>query len=385
MSSLVKNLAVSLVSIIVTFILCEIGARFLVPPHRDIEVTVTARTNSTETQRSASDDSGSISPVLDWSGPHGIRLYPNITATIHHHTLSKQDVTLTINSLGLRSPELSKDKGDEFRILAMGDSITLGDYLAQSDTIPDRLQKNLSSINPHIVVANAGLPGACTSDEFYHYEEISDVVKPDIVLVGMYLNDAQNSEQFYAKKLAFPYSASRFLSFVSERLHFLNIQQSVQNVGIDPAWKETFRAGRDLKSGYMLDERNGFDFEIYNASEDFGLAWNGQAWNNLAAMIEIFSRAVRERHQKFLLYLLPVHMQVYSKEDVLSTYPQDQFHKMCQRFNLDCLDLLPKLRIEAKNISMRDMYYDHCHYKKAGNEIIARILNDWIKNYVPKT
>lgn len=384
MRNIFKNILISVLSLGVTFTLCEIGSRFMLPPAHDVEITVTPVQRSDAPARSLADDSGAIAPVIDWSGPHGVRLFPNVTATIHNHTLSKQDVILNINSLGLRGPELKPEKGDEFRILAIGDSITLGDYVAQDDTIPGILERSLRSLNPKTIVMNAGLPGANTSDEYYHYVELADTAKPDIVLLGMYLNDAQNSGEFYAKKLTFPFNKSRFLSFVAERINILNIQATVQNAALDPNWRESFRAGRNLTTGPMFEDRNAFDFEIYNAHQDFGLAWNEQAWKNLTEITDTFARSVKQHNQKLLVYYLPIHIQVFGKEESISRYPQEQFKKMCETLNLTCLDLLPQLREAAKDLSVHQMYYDHCHYRKEGNELIAKILTDWIKKDVSK-
>ena len=379
---MLRNILVICFGLVCALIICEVGVRLTVPPSKQIEATVEAKKESTNPTKEDSAE-GTIMPVMDWSGQHGVRLNPNMNVTIHGHPLSHEDVLLSTNSLGLRYRDLALEKGNEFRILNVGDSITLGDYVNESATIPYLLEKKLSEKNPHIAVINAGLPGASTFDEFYHYEEIASSVKPDIVLVAMYLNDAQNSEKFYAKKLSFPFSESRLLSFIAERLHYLDIKTSVVTEGIDPAWKETFRAGRALKSGYMLSDRDGFDFEIYNASEDFGLAWSQKAWENLTTITDTFARAVKENNQMFLVYLLPIHMQVYANDATLSIYPQEQFKKMCDTLHIRCFDTLPKLRTMAKNIPINEMYYDHCHYRKAGNDAVSQIVAEWVKEYVP--
>ena len=196
----------------------------------------------------------------------------------------------------------------------------------------------------------------------------------------MYLNDAQNSESFYATRLKFPYSYSRLLSFIAERLQILKIQTSPQNKDFDPNWREHFANGRNLFSGYMLESKNGFDYEIYNAHKDFGLAWNPQSWKNLEEITHTFSRAVKERGSKFMVFLLPIHAQVYGHKDIISTEPQVQFKQMCDKLNLTCLDMLPILRNHSKNLTINQMYYDHCHYTAAGNEIIANALADWMQD-----
>jgi lysophospholipase L1-like esterase len=360
-------------------VICEFAARFILPPTKDIQVSYTPRKSSTESTKQTKEDRGGIDAVLDWSGQNGIRLYPNVSALIHNHSLSKQDVLLETNNLGLRHPDLLAKTSDDFRILAMGDSITIADYVAANQTIPSFLQDKLNPINHKISVINAGLPGANTKDEFHHYLELADEVKPDIVLVQMYLNDAQNSESFYASKLKFPFSYSRLLSFIAERLQILKIQTSAQNQELDPNWRESFANGRKLSSGDMLTSKDGFDYEIYNAHKDFGLAWNPQSWKNLEEITDTFARATKERGSKFMIYLLPIHAQVYGDKNVISIEPQNQFKQMCNKLNLKCFDMLPVLQDAGKSIPMNQMYYDHCHYQAVGNRIIADALSSWIQ------
>jgi lysophospholipase L1-like esterase len=101
--------------------------------------------------------------VIDWSGKNGIRLHPNTKASIHNHTLSKIDVQINVNSLGLRGPDLGPKQDGEIRILAFGDSITFGDYMEEAETIPALLQKSLEARAKKVVVLNAALMSFITT------------------------------------------------------------------------------------------------------------------------------------------------------------------------------------------------------------------------------
>ena len=134
---------------------------------------------------------------------------------------------------------------------------------------------------------NAGLPGASTSNELYYYLEISDAVDPDLVLVGMYLNDSQKSGRFYARSLREPYASSRFLTLLANRVEALRLELWSDEIipEIDPGWREEFQGDRRLRSGDMWNDWDSFDFEIYNAHMDFGLAWNPQSWTILERIV----------------------------------------------------------------------------------------------------
>lgn len=393
MKNLLTNLAISFCSLLFVLTIAEVGTRWLTEPTMLVKVDAPVKefVNGPEVAVRGSD--GSIAKIINWegSGEKGVRLFPNTNAEIINHTLSRQDVRIRVNSYGLRGAPLADKQSGEFRILNLGDSITLGDYVNEEETIPYLLEDKLNRMNLAVgkqaSLLNAGLPGASTADEYQHYLELDSAVKPDLVLIAMYLNDAQESKKFYAKTLNFPFSKSRLLTWINTRFNLIDVDQlfsavSIQNVNED--WRENFAAGRTLRSGDMLRTRDGFDFEIYNAHRDFGLGWNPQGWEQLDKIMGTFSEIVKQRGQQFAIYLLPVHMQIYASDEVLSTYPQDRFRKICARYNLKCLDILPEMReqVVKSGVGIRELMYDHCHYKAVGNQMVSSIVSDWLGSEV---
>ena len=385
MKKLLQNLTIMLVSLAVTFGVCEIATRLLVPEQMSVKAVSAKKTFTDGPTKDVQGTDGTIMTVIDWSkaAEKGIRLYPNVNATIQQHMLSKQQVVLRINSYGMRGPQLGPKEPGEFRVLNLGDSITFGDYLDEAFTIPHLIQQKIGPQTSKVTILNAGLPGSNSADEYYHYLEIQDVVKPDLVLVGMYLNDAQESGKFYAKTLRFPFSQSRFLTWVVQRFQLVDSEKlfgGMRGKTVDESWREKFRNGRELKAGYMTERRDGFDFEIYNAHKDFGLAWNPEGWVQLRKIMGTFAQIVHQNGQEFAAYLFPVRMQIYANDEALSTMPQDSFTAMCKDIKIPCLDLLPLLReeVRSKNIKEQDLFYDHCHYRAAGNEIVADKIAAWL-------
>ena len=204
------------------------------------------------------------------------RLRPNSRGEIHNHSLTGRDVVIEVNSLGLRYAELGPKEPDEFRVLVLGDSITFCDFILESESWTRRMEALTAGRKKKIRFINAGLPGAGTAEELTLFKEIGSHVNADLVLVAMYLNDAQSGGLFFAKKLPDPWAKSRFFTWVSDRFQLLDTAffKNAMPGAIDPKWRETFRAGRKLKSGDMFTTPDGFDFEIYNAYMDFGLGWN---------------------------------------------------------------------------------------------------------------
>ncbi len=306
------NAALAAGSLLAGLVLCEIAARILLPAPQVVKIETVQAPDWSKFAPLKTTEEKSINSVILWGGKRGVRLRPNTVSTIHDHALSHLDVTIRVNSIGLRYDELGPKAPDEFRVLVLGDSITFDDFLPEEETWTRQMEALTRGRTKKIRFINAGLPGAGTLDEFWLFQEIKDLVSPDLVLVGMYLNDAQNASDFYMKSLGPPWNRSRFLVWVTARLHLLEkgwFRNSLPGA-IDPAWREDFAAGRKLRSGDMLHTRDGFDYEIYNAWDDFGLGWYPKAWVEIGKILESLQGAVRGQGAKLAVSLFPVHIQI---------------------------------------------------------------------------
>jgi len=105
------------------------------------------------------------------------------------------------NALGLRGREVPREPGaGTFRILAIGDSFTLGQGLGEDDTWPARLERLLAEgragagppgADAHPEVLNAGRAGndAWASADFLRETGLS--LHPRLVILQFYVNDVQ--------------------------------------------------------------------------------------------------------------------------------------------------------------------------------------------------
>jgi lysophospholipase L1-like esterase len=373
-------------SLLATLVAAELVARMVLPPQQLVEVEHVDALPAADGPVEEREQEQWIDVVIDSSGHYGQRLNPNMRAVIRNHILSKRDIVIETNSIGLRHPDLGDKRDDEFRILVLGDSITFGDYVPFEQTVTAQLEQQLAQRGRRATVINAGMPGVSTSGEFYLYLEIREAVDPDLVLLAMYLNDAQDAKRFRARALPRPYASSRFLSWAANRFEGVRLRlwKSVETEDIDPEWREEFRAGRHLRSGDMFHDQDGHDFEVYNAAMDFGLAWNPQAWEILTRETRVFALAADEAGHDFAVFLFPVHFQ--PKGTIEPAVPQQRFSTMCRVLGLTCLDLLPTLR-QSWQSGDQDLYFDHCHLTPNGNRIVAESLADWLvaRGMVPKT
>jgi lysophospholipase L1-like esterase len=102
-------------------------------------------------------------------------------------------VPVRTNSLGFRDTreyDLTK-RANVFRILVFGDSVTFGHGSVFEHTYPYLLERQLSAWRPDIdwQVWNLGIPGYNTSQELAQLLDLGPRYRPDLVIVGFFLND----------------------------------------------------------------------------------------------------------------------------------------------------------------------------------------------------
>jgi GDSL-like Lipase/Acylhydrolase family len=115
----------------------------------------------------------------------GWGMVPGQTHYTHHYEVR-------VNSFGLRGPEFEPRRDGEIRVLALGDSMTYGQGVADDETLPHYLETILQKRDPlrrPWTVVNAGHRGYNTSQEIALLMEFGEVLKPDVVVVLWYWND----------------------------------------------------------------------------------------------------------------------------------------------------------------------------------------------------
>jgi lysophospholipase L1-like esterase len=98
------------------------------------------------------------------------------------------------NSLGLRGPEVAREKPDgTFRVLCIGDSCTFGSGAAGDQTYPARTEQLLRARRPDrpIEVLNAGVPGFTSYQGMMYLRSEGLSLDPDVVVVALGFNDIQ--------------------------------------------------------------------------------------------------------------------------------------------------------------------------------------------------
>jgi lysophospholipase L1-like esterase len=95
---------------------------------------------------------------------------------------NRHNTSFTINSLGFRSAEFSKEKKNKFRILAIGASSTMGIESGDLDTWPAILESSLKKKGYDVEVINCGSSGSYVENHLAMlYRELLDY-SPDLII-----------------------------------------------------------------------------------------------------------------------------------------------------------------------------------------------------------
>jgi hypothetical protein len=186
-------------------------------------------------------------------------------------------VQVTINSLGMRGPELEPKATNEFRILSLGESSTFGIGVESDQTYSAVLQRllNQNASRQKFTVINAGVPAYSSFQSLKFLETRGLSLEPDLVLfyheVNDYLpsalRDSQTSNeigmtktdrQLYESRL---HSFTRYLSSCSALFEFLQRQWAlhrIKRLNAQPADNPVLEVGLpDLPLGQGVVAVNG--------------------------------------------------------------------------------------------------------------------------------
>jgi len=98
----------------------------------------------------------------------------------------RKEKKITINSLGYRGKEFKQEKGDQLRVLFIGDSCTYGYGVDNEYTIPRLVEKELCAEFPDIEVINAGFHGFTPQHYDLYLRMEGYALKPNVVIMVIY-------------------------------------------------------------------------------------------------------------------------------------------------------------------------------------------------------
>lgn len=361
-----KNLLKILLIILTTIILLVIALEIY---YRKTESYITKQT---ENRIQALDMIKHDPTMLRKDTPKGKRLIPNSHVIINHHYGSGRNIKIDINSNGFRDDELTTVKPDnEIRILFLGDSIVLGDFVNKEETFVEIAQTYLNNLtkNKKIEIINSGVTDIGIKEEIDILMEQGLSINPDYVILGFYLNDSRPPWGF-PDELGSRGWIRQHSVFAETIYKKMKLQKWIKEKGFDrTSWYED-----GFKSLNWMNDNAEFKKWADLAKMDWGAAWDDQSWVIVDRELDRL-KALSEKHGfKVAVICFPVTYQVYS--NILENSPQKTIEQKSAILNFKFLDLLPVLR---NNKHGSRLFFDHCHPTERAHQIIGKEIADFIR------
>lgn len=287
-----------------------------------------------------------------------------------------------INSFGFRGPEIPAQKpAGTIRIFFLGDSITLGGRLPEDATFASQVGKALGAVHStryEIINAGVGDVGLYEEEDTLKTQGIK--VQPDVVVLCWYLNDARppvgfpeevvynnwlirwfNNHPIFEKSYlaGFVYDTVR-KSLVAKHLY--------QNHRFE--WTQAYMANK------WVTDPNEFANVVHLARYDWGDAWNEKSMKWMEEKIRSLKEFSEGKGIRFVVVAMPEHAQVYAQfKSPIIDQPQNDLVAFAEKNGIKVLNLLSLLRQNAQ----QQLFYDNCHYTPHGNEVVAKLVLDFLQ------
>jgi lysophospholipase L1-like esterase len=315
-----------------------------------------------------------------WKGYYltGVKAYITTSATrgwanspsrVAEYGESEFRIEVTHNSLGFRGPEVAPNPPPNMRrVLVLGDSFAYGIGVADDETFSARL----AALDPRLEVLNSGVNGYGTGQELLLLREYAATLHPDLVLVAFFWNDVGNS---------FHRSFPRF-QLVDGSLVWPDplpaappMQPSARHPWLRHSYLFRFASDRLKLGRWWLTVA----FSIPTESSDFvAQSERDEAWQLMRALLAAVRDEARGVGARTAVLAIPDQVQV-ERARVIGLDPEDyeiqpRLGEICRELGIALIDPLPELRAAATSGGEPLYYPVDRHLKKAGHEIVARVL-----------
>jgi hypothetical protein len=237
-----------------------------------------------------------------------------------------QDITVDINSHGLRGAETTYEKpASTIRILNVGDSVAMGWGVREEATYGRRLESLLNqkaADEQHYEVINAAVPGWNLENELAYLQAEGLKYDPDLILLDLTIvNDIYGKSALLAQNRPAPIEWLRANTYFWP---FLTVQLR---------WLEARSQGRHRIDVIDPPSRPQSYFPQDPDAEQWTKLWN--------LVLEI-NRLAAAENVRVVLLLFPLEFQVL--DESYPTLPQEIFLARASEAGIPALDLLPAFR-----------------------------------------
>lgn len=270
------------------------------------------------------------------------------------------DIEIRINSHGLRDYEHSFEKDPlKLRILGLGDSIVFGAGVRYEDTYLRQLEKKLNAHNYNVEIIKAGVNSYEFDQQYTYFLEEGHKYHPDIVLVGVVLNDLKLSNISELSKSHGP-----------DKRFFLKLKSAMREncYTIRFFWRALSDIYRRI--GYQGKDYNRIYFEkVYHL-------WEGDHWQEYKNRLLNLRSYLSKNNTKLILVIFP-YTQQFKYSHNYGRMPQEKLIDFSNTVDISAIDLMPYL--DVKNYKDYYLESDNVHLNKDGYRIVSDIIYGELK------
>lgn len=282
-------------------------------------------------------------------------------------------VQVTINSKGLRGPEISYSRNASTpRLLYLGDSVTMGYGLSKYDqAYPFRIEALLEKrLGQDVETVNAGVNGYSSWQEHIFLEREGLKYRPDIVIVGFVLNDVTE-----------PLGLVRFggtgVGHQLDRSYFSVdnwLQHNIALYWLTSRLNARIRFGPDVQKGAVAHEL--VSVEALTRSPESPRVREG--WSLTLSSLEKLGALCASNGVPLAIVVFPFTFQF--QDPVRLAAPQQKLRAFCEAKRIPCLDLLPLLTdyLRSEQATPPSLFLDADHFSVRGSQVAAQLVVDWL-------
>jgi lysophospholipase L1-like esterase len=282
-------------------------------------------------------------------------------------------VRMRINAKGLRMPETSyaKPRGT-FRILFLGDSVTVGWGLEEEQTFPRQVAGALAERSGKPIEAiNAGVNGYSPWQEAIYLEKEGLRYEPDLVVLSFVLNDV--TERFTLERFGGSGVGRQLAGAITSPIDWIVDRTAVGHVAA--ALGARLRFGRDPRAGARRQELTEVSDLVFHPDRPDV----ERAWRITLGELARIADTCAARRIPLAIVVFPF---VFQLEDPAHRRaPQDRIEAFAAPRGVAVLDLLPVLgrRLAAEGRPAEDYFLDPDHPSPRGARAIGEILSAFLE------
>jgi len=296
--------------------------------------------------------------------------------TSYHIGVQSSNRKNPVNSRGFRGPEVALNKQKRTRIACIGSSTTYGDGLEYIETYPAILQKNLNRMfgDDHFEVINAGQSGLLLKQILPLTEHEVLPLNPDIYIF-MNINNNLDARGYWFIDVQGNETKDR--NDTKESLIRVLLQKGrdlfVSKTALGHSMNLLFKPGL---TGYFLN----FDWEgfAYKTVEPDNL-WERDYRKNVRAFVEMVFK--HSPGSKIIFLEEAVNADDYPSMNLPFELAKKALRETSTSYtNVYCLDVQgPILQAAVRDKQVwQNPSFDPLHLSGRGNEVLARVVADFI-------